>query len=161
MKMKRDGLKSMGSRPKCGLRTSIEKRPIAPYRIRKISGSFAFIEHRFLRDGFWASLDHHQLLLYLFLVMVADRNGLSYYSYDKICMLLGICVDEYILARDFLIDQDLIAFDGRLFQVLSLPRKNGLPSPAALTSQKEMVQQDPATIHQLIKQSLGRNHDNN
>ncbi|WP_300465467.1 hypothetical protein [Desulfobacula sp.] len=161
MKMKQDGLKNMGSMPKYGLRTPIEKRPIAPYRIRKISGSFAFIEHRFLRDGFWASLDHHQLLLYLFLVMVADRNGLSYYSYDKICMLLSICVDEYILARDFLIDQDLIAFDGRLFQVLSLPQKNGLPSPAALTSPKEMAQQDPATIHQLIKQSLGRNHDNN
>ncbi len=59
MKMKRDGLKSMGSMPKYGLRTSIEKRPIAPYRIRRISGSFAFIEHRFLRDGFWASLDPH------------------------------------------------------------------------------------------------------
>jgi hypothetical protein len=161
MKMKRNGLKSMGSRPKCGLRTSIEKRPINPYRIRTISGSFAFVEHRFLRDGFWSILDHHQLLLYLFLIMVADRNGLSYYSYDKICTLLGICVDEYILARDFLIDQDLIAFDGQLFQVLSLPQKNGLPSPAALTSQKEMAQQDPATIHQLIKQSLGKNHDSN
>ena len=91
--------------------------------------------------------------------MVADRNGLSYYSYDKICTLLGICVDEYILARNFLIDQDLIAFDGTLFQVLSLPQKNGVPSPSALTSQKEMEQQDPATVHQLIKQSLGRNHD--
>jgi len=156
MKMKGDRLKVMGSEPKDGLRTSIEKTPIDPYRIRKISGSFAFIEHRFLRDGFWTSLDHHQLLLYLFLIMVADRNGLSYYSYDKICTLLGICVDEYILARDFLIDQDLIAFDGQLFQVLSLPQKNGLPSPVALTHQKQMAQQDPATIHQLIKQSLGK-----
>ncbi len=159
MNMKQDGLKSMGSRPKEGLRTSIGKSPIDPCRIRKISGSFAFIEHRFLREGFWTSLDHHQLLLYLFLIMVADRNGMSYYSYDKICTLCGICVDEYILARNFLIDQDLIAFDGTLFQVLSLPQKNGVPSPSALTSQKEMEQQDPATVHQLIKQSLGRNHD--
>ena len=55
----------------------IEKKPLEPHRIRKIAGSFAFIEHRFLRQGFWSSLSHHELLLYLFLVIVADRNGLS------------------------------------------------------------------------------------
>jgi hypothetical protein len=55
----------------------IEKKPLEPHRIRKITSSFAFIEHRFLRDGFWSTLDHHQLLLYVFLILVADRNGLS------------------------------------------------------------------------------------
>ena len=34
----------------------IEKHPLCPERLRKISGSFAFIEHRFLREGFWATL---------------------------------------------------------------------------------------------------------
>ena len=82
----------------------IESSPLEPDRIRKITGSFAFIEHRFLHDGFWHSLDHHQLLLYLFLIIVSDRNGLSYYSYDKICTLLRISVDEYILARNALVD---------------------------------------------------------
>ena len=56
----------------------IEKSPLWPERIRKITGSFAFIEHRFVRDGFWSSLSQHELLLYVFLVLVADRNGLSY-----------------------------------------------------------------------------------
>ncbi|MBL6996166.1 MAG: hypothetical protein ISR66_20025, partial [Desulfobacula sp.] len=122
---------------------------------------FAFIEHRFLREGFWASLNHHQLLLYLFLIIVSDRHGLSYYSYDKICTLLGILVDEYILARNVLIDLDLIAFDGSLFQVLSLPDKTALPSPAALNNQKQMEQHDPATIHHLVMQTFGRHHDRN
>ncbi len=99
----------------------IEKKPLEPHRIRKITASFAFIEHRFLRDGFWSTLDQHQLLLYVFLIIVADRNGLSYYSYDKICTLLKIAVDDYIVARDALIEKDLIGFDGHLFQVLSLP----------------------------------------
>jgi hypothetical protein len=49
----------------------IETHTLEPDRIRKITGSFAFIEHRFLHDGFWSSLDHHQLLLYLFLIIVA------------------------------------------------------------------------------------------
>ncbi len=100
---------------------TIVKRPIVPDRIRQIQGSFAFIEHKFLRQGFWTALDHRELLLYVFLIMVADRQGLSYYSYDKICTLLRITVDQYITARDGLIKKNLIAFDGTLFQVLSLP----------------------------------------
>ena len=134
----------------------IEKKPLYPQRIRKITGSFAFIEHRFLRDGFWSSLDHHQLLLYLFLIIVADRNGLSYYSYDKICTLLRLSVDEYIVARDALIAKDLIAFDGHLFQVLSLPDHVVAPCQPPLKNQKEMQKQDPATIHQLIAHSFGK-----
>ncbi len=128
----------------------IEKKPLEPHRIRKITASFAFIEHRFLRQGFWSSLSHHELLLYLFLVIVADRNGLSYYGYDKLCSLLQITVDEYILARDLLIEKDLIAFDGSLFQVLSLPQKPRSSSVGALKTTKDMQTHDPATIHQLI-----------
>ncbi len=127
----------------------IETRPLEPNRVRKITGSLAFIEHRFLNDGFWGSLDHHQLLLYLFLIIVADRNGLSYYSYDKICTLLRISVDEYILARNTLIDQNMIAFDGYLFQVLSLPEGVTRPVSKMLRSQEQMEEHDPATIRQL------------
>jgi hypothetical protein len=139
----------------------IEKKPLDPERVRKIAGSFAFIQHRFLRDGFWASLDHHQLLLYLFLIIVADRNGLSYYSYDKICTLLRISVDEYIVARNALIDNDLIAFDGHLFQVLSLPDQPVVPCRAALKDQTDMQKHDPATIHQLIEQCFPKSHEQN
>lgn len=99
----------------------IEKKPIKPDRIRKIQGSFAFIEHKFLRHGFWTSLEHRELLLYLFLVLVSDQKGLSYYGHDRICTLLRIPRDHFIAARDSLIQKDLIAFDGTLFQVLSLP----------------------------------------
>ncbi len=137
----------------------INKTILCPDRIRKISGSFAFIEHRFLRDGFFASLDHHELLLYLFLVIVGDRNGISFYSYDKICTLLRFSVDEHVLARDSLIEKDLIAFDGKFFQVLSLPEKLVNCSAPPLTTRQEMEKHDPATIHQLIIDSLGENHD--
>jgi hypothetical protein len=50
----------------------MEKTPIIPQRVRRINGSFAFIEHRFLRDGFWSNLDHPELLLHLLLVMVGE-----------------------------------------------------------------------------------------
>ncbi|MFH0787068.1 MAG: helix-turn-helix domain-containing protein [Pseudomonadota bacterium] len=97
----------------------IDKKPLNPARIRKISGSFAFIEHRF--RYFIKTLTHQELLLYLFLVLAADKQGLSYYSTDTICACLKISLRQYLKARQSLIRKDLIAFDGRFFQVLSLP----------------------------------------
>jgi len=126
--------------------------PLSPKRVRKITGSFAFIEHRFLRDGFWASLTRDELLLYMFLVLAGNREGLSYYGYDKICLLLKMDLDEYILSRNGLIDKNLIAFDGGLFQVLSLPNKASQPD--VLQTPEQMSQHDPATVRQLIKRSL-------
>ena len=132
--------------------------PLVSNRVRKIKGSFAFIEHRFLRHGFWASLGHEELLLYFFLVLVADRDGLSFYPYDKICSLLTIYVDAYIQARNGLIGKDLLAFDGTFFQALSLPAEV-IRSRHLLQDKADMKREDPATIHQIIDAALGRNND--
>jgi len=100
----------------------IKKKILNSGRIRCIERGFSFIPHRFLTDGFWNLLRQDELLLYFFLVMAGDRNGLSFYSYDKICTLLQIRLDQYIQARDGLLGNDLIAFDGTIYQVLSLPK---------------------------------------
>jgi hypothetical protein len=101
----------------------IKKKVLNPKRVRKINGGFSFIPHRFVLDGFLSALGQKELLLYLFLVIVSDRNGVSFYSYDGICTLLALNLDEYITTRDSLIEKDLVAFDGTLFQVLDLPQK--------------------------------------
>jgi hypothetical protein len=90
----------------------------------------------------------------VFLVVVADRNGLSYYGFDKICTLLGLCIDDYLLARNGLIEKDLLAFDGHLYQVLSLPNKPALDAAKRLKNKKDMTASDPATIRQLIVKTL-------
>jgi hypothetical protein len=101
----------------------IKRKILNPERVRRITGGFSFIPHRFISDGFLASLQQIELLLYLFLVMVSDRNGLSFYNYDAICTLLQLDIDQYIKARNSLMEKDLIAFDGTIFQVLELPVK--------------------------------------
>jgi hypothetical protein len=108
----------------------IRKKVLNTERVRRINGGFSFIPHRFITDGFVSSLNRQQLLLYLFLVLVSDRYGLSFYSYDSICSLLQMRIDEYIQARDNLIQKDLIAFDGTLFQVLELPPRPRIDSPS-------------------------------
>jgi hypothetical protein len=121
------------------------KRILVPQRLRSITGGFAFIPHRFLTDGFCASLEREELLLYFLLVLVSDRHGLSFYGYDAICSLLKISLEEYIAARNGLIEKDLLAFDGRVFQVLALPEK---------APEHGDRWQDSARIRQLIEESL-------
>lgn len=128
----------------------IKKKILVPNRIRRIKGGFSFIPHRFLTDGFLASLSQIELLLYLFLILASDRNGLSFYSYDAICTLLQITVDEYIEARDDLIKRDLIAFDGTLFQVLDLPEK---PAQKGVKLSPQSIRR--SEIRDLIQQSIG------
>jgi len=133
----------------------IHKKPLIPQRLRTIQGSFAYIEHRFLRDGFFADLSHHELLLYFLLVLVSDRQGLSFYSYDKLCSLLGLNLDDYLEARNRLIQKDLIAFDGTLFQVLSLPERPKGALTSILKTPEEMERKDPATVDSICRRAFG------
>jgi hypothetical protein len=131
--------------------------PIVADRVRKIGkDGFAFIPNRFLHDGFFAALQADELLLYFLLVVAGNRSGLSFYHYDSLCDLLRWPVERYLSARNSLIENDLIAFDGTRFQVLELP--DNPPAPrAALTDEASLEDHDPATIRALIRRSLGAN----
>ena len=131
----------------------IKKRILDTNRIRHIDGGFSFIPHRFLTDGFLASLSQQEILLYLFLSLVSDRYGLSFYSYDAMCSLLQLSVDDYIEARDGLIKKGLIAFDGTIFQVLDLPSKPLQASPTKPGPDPDRSQQC-SHIKNIIQQSL-------
>ena len=127
----------------------VKKKILVPNRIRRIEGGFSFVPHRFVTDGFLTVLGQKEILLYLFLIIVSDRNGLSFYSYDAICTLLQITIDEYIEARNALIKRDLISFDGALFQVLDLPEKPD-QKKVKLSSQSHRRSE----IQDLIQQSI-------
>ena len=129
----------------------ITKKVLVADRIRRIDGGFSFIPHRFLTAGFLKALSQQELLLYIFLVLAADRYGLSFYSYDRICSSLRMSLEQYTAARDGLIEKDLIAFDGTLFQVLSLPAS---PAQAPMnTSARQLTGcQTPAAIGPIIAQ---------
>jgi len=135
----------IGGQKKGGDTHMITKKILSPNRVRRISRGFSFIPHRFLTDGFLTSLTQKELLLYFFLALVSDRYGISFYSYDSICSLLSITLDDYLLARDGLIKKNLIAFESPVFQVLDLPPKPIIP---------EKHNSDPATVQQIIRKSL-------
>jgi len=131
----------------------IEKKILKPNRVRRINDGFSFIPHRFLTDGFLAALSQKEILLYFFLVLASDRHGLSFYAYDAICSLLKLSAHDYMEAEDGLIEKDLIAYDGAIFQVLDLPSK---PVQAVATKlpPSSNRRQNRSQIRGLIQQSL-------
>lgn len=132
------------------------KAPIVKDRIRKIGpDGFAFIPHRFLKNGYLSSLGRDELTLYLFLVLAANKSGVSFYNYDAICAFLCLRLDDYIAARNSLIDKDLVAFDGRRFQVLELPPPPAQSPSCPLKSEQDFTRHDPATIRSRALESLG------
>ena len=131
-----------------------QRTPVRPDRIRHIERGFAAIPNRFLHEGFFASLGHAERSLYFFLVLAGDRQGVSFYTHDRICSVLEITLDDYLPLRNALIDKDLIAFDGTRFQVLSLPAQPVRRPAPPLVTPDDFERSDPATIRQLIRSSF-------
>jgi hypothetical protein len=113
------------------------KKLLHPERLRKIQGSFSWIDHRFITGGFLGDLSTIEILLYLFLVAVSDRNGLSFYHDDRISSLLKIDLASLGKAREGLIQRSLLAYEPPLYQILSLP-----PQPVFLPSQEERTKRE-------------------
>jgi hypothetical protein len=103
-------------------------------RIRKITGSFSWIDHRFISGGFIRDLSREEILIYLFLVAVSDRQGLSFYHDDRICSLLKIDLASLGEARENLSERALIAWRSPVYQVLALP-----PQPVSPLSPEERL----------------------
>ncbi len=122
------------------------KKLLRPERIRKIEGSFSWIDHRFITAGFLPDLSTLEILLYLFLVAVSDRNGLSFYHDDRISSLLKIDLVSLGKAREGLVQRSLLAYEAPLYQVLSLP-----PEPVLLPSREEQAKREHEKARHFFK----------
>lgn len=98
----------------------IQKRLLRPDRLRQVPPSFNWIDHRLVRDHYLERCDCTSLALYLFLVVVSDAQGLSYYSDASLCRRLRIDPLQLSAARTQLEKANLIAYRKPLYQVLSL-----------------------------------------
>ncbi len=96
------------------------KRVLCPQRIRQIPAQFSWVDHRLVRDRHIERCDPPAAALYLFLVTVADGEGLSYYSDAALVRCLSMSIARLGQARDDLLRSRLIAYQRPLYQVLAL-----------------------------------------
>lgn len=119
-------------------------------RVRKINGSFSWIDHRLISGGFLNDMSSEEILLYFFLVSVSDRHGISFYYDDRICRILKIDLESLGQAREGLIYRSLMVYKYPVYQILSLP----FEPLAALTKEQleEQKRQKALSYIQKIKQ---------
>ena len=96
------------------------REPIVPERRRRIPSQFSWVDHRLVRDGYVQGRSATALALYLFLVAVADAEGLSWYSDPALCQQLCWSGPQLQNARTELQQAELIAYRKPLYQVLDL-----------------------------------------
>jgi hypothetical protein len=85
------------------------KRLLRPDRPRLIPPHFSWIDHQLIRQQRLGDCDHPAWALYLFLVTVADAQGLSYYSDASLRRALRVDPLGLSVARRQLIGAELIA----------------------------------------------------
>ena len=128
------------------------KRLLCPERVRKIPKQFSWLDHRLVRDHYIDRCSHPAAALYLFLVTVADAQGLSYYADGSVAPMLSLRPEQVAAAREDLLRAGLIAYEAPLYQVLALdappPAKPMAEAPRsrargseALRSLREVLQQ--------------------
>lgn len=98
--------------------------------MRRVPAQFSWVDQRLVRDRYLDHLDVYAAALYLFLVTVADAQGLSWYG--DVSTAARLSIDEVHLqrARDDLIRARLLAYARPLYQVLALG--DPLPPPAPM-----------------------------
>src|SRR5882672_2631163 len=100
----------------------MHKRPISLTKLRQVPQQFSWVDQRLVRERYIDQLSHEACTLYLFLVTVADAQGLSFYSEQSLCQRLSMTPTGLRQARQALIACALVAYQSPLYQVLALDR---------------------------------------
>ena len=98
----------------------VQKRVLEPRRVRRVPRQFSWVDQQLLKERYLERCSAAAWGLYLFLVVVGDSQGLSYYSDAVTCRFLSITPDVLAKLRQQLLAINMIAYKKPLYQVLSL-----------------------------------------
>jgi len=126
----------------------MHKRPLLPDKLRRPPKQFSWVDQRFVRERYIDRLSHPACALYLFLLTVADAQGLSFYADLSLCQRLSMTKSDLHRARHELLQGGLVAYQKPLYQVLALDA----PDPVFMRQTPRMSQADkPMAIKDIFK----------
>ncbi len=120
----------------------MKKHVLCPERLRKVPPQFSWVDHRLVRENYFTRCEHSAWALYLFLVSVADVDGLSYYSDASLRRRLKLDQVQLSASRQQLLQVGLIAYEKPLYQVLNLE-----PVPSTRSGQ--------VSVAEVLRKALG------
>ena len=132
----------------------MQKRLLLPSRVRRVPRQFSWIDQRLVRDHHIERCDTQALALYLFLLTVADAQGMSYYADGSIGRLLSLPPEALATAREALIHAELIAYEAPLYQVLALDPPTP-PSSTSTDGRSPHAKGELKALREVLRQALG------
>ncbi|MGD2084270.1 MAG: hypothetical protein PVF91_15015 [Chromatiales bacterium] len=133
----------------------MRKRLLVPTRVRRVPSQFSWVDQRLVRDRHILRCDPDALALYLFLVTVADAQGVSFYGDRSIERLVSLPSPRLAKARARLVNAGLLAYEAPLYQVLALEPPASPPSTPAPPTR---ASGEPRSLRTLLDEVLKR-HD--
>jgi hypothetical protein len=139
------------------VKQAVIKRLLRPQRLRQVPEQFSWIDQALVQRHLIDHLDARAAALYLFLVTVADAQGLSYYGSASLMQRLHLSTEQLGAARQQLIDLDLVAFEAPLYQVLAIAGTAAAPrtastSPTPATASAALDTGGPVSLAHLLGQ---------
>lgn len=107
---------------------------LQPQRLRQVPPQFSWIDQALVQRHLIDHLDAPAAALYLFLLTVADAQGLSYYGCTSLMRRLHLSEQQLAAARQQLIELELVAYEAPLYQVLAIGAGTAVVSPAAAST---------------------------
>ena len=129
----------------------MQKQPLSLAQLRQTPRQFSWVDQRLVRERYIDRLSHPACALYLFLLTVADAQGLSYYAEPTLCQRLSMSPAALRQARQDLIVHQLVAYRRPLYQVLALDAN---PAQAAESPADDEESVDIKAVFERIWEAL-------
>ena len=132
-------------------------RVLDPERLRRVPRQFSWVDQRLVRNGYVDQCDTRAAALYLFLVTVADAQGLSYFAEPTLMQRLHLAAAELRAARARLVELQLLAYQAPLYQVLALPApRSATAAPATLVCDRDTARARLAQLRAQLERRRDR-----
>ena len=132
------------------------KQLLRPERLRQVPQQFSWVDQALVQQHFIDRCEARSAALYLFLVTVADAQGLSYYGSACLMQRLHLGPEELAAARGQLIGLELIAYQAPLYQVLAISAPPAAPRATSTLPPPPRDSSGPVSVAQLLGQLESR-----
>lgn len=119
--------------------------------------SYSIIDHELLHGKYLHSLSHEAMALYLFLIVVSDREGKSFYGEKTILQILRLTQLQFKKALNELITFKLIDHRSPYFWINNLERKENNQNGRRQINSRNQIPQGCAKT--FISPDRGRSWD--
>lgn len=120
--------------------------------------SYSIVDHRLLHGGYFQKLSHEALVLYLFLMVVGDKHGRSFYADRTIEAILRLSQEQIMKAREELGGEGLIDYRQPYYWVKNIPEspheRDQTKDPLSQRRPGALLSSDPEPIGDLAKEGL-------